>query len=241
VLLSPCLTFLPSQFRCENTNNVTCSCSSSIFLCAGPYHYLKGVQYGCSNAAQPEDIVLALQEDARFTSSFLSHCRAIPEPTKRAYLPVPFKQYNPDVVERGMPPGKPKNVDKKEHSKFTGFWAHTFHEYFCAYQLDVVNALSGPSKIQNTINIYELFLRKQIEPFSGVEPGLFKAYYPEHCEKPVKFETSQVCFRNKIEAMGSKPALGILYITEVIHQKKKHSWKCYVCLYYILFMFTQAT
>nr|CAB3232248.1 Not6 protein [Phallusia mammillata] len=191
----------------------------------GQYDFLKGIHYGAVKSANSKDIIIAVNEEKEFSHQFLVHCRAIAEAGKRVYFPIAFEQYNPDVIEKGMPPGKPKNVNKKDHNKFTGYWSHDAHDSICAYQADFISVLSGATTNQEKPGtwLYDIFLRKGMDVFAAVEPHLFRMHTAKTCDKiKLSADAFQKCFIDKAKTLGSKPALGILYITEIVQKKVKH-------------------
>lgn len=116
-----------------------------------------------------------------------------------------------------MPPGKPKNVYKKDHTKFTGQWAHKDHDTVCGFKSDIFKIYDGSSVTSD--GIYEKFLRNDYETFMAVEPNLYKLNDAVVCEmyNHDKTELSN-CYKSKTQYLGSKPALGILYIKEVLQK-----------------------
>lgn len=187
---------------------------------------MKGIYLGAMKSAYSRDIIIAVNDEKEFSRQFLVHCRAIVEAGKRVYFPIAFGQFDPDVIERGMPPGKPKNVNKKDHDKFTGYWAHDVRDTICAYQVDLVNILSAAQATEQENPgtwIYNIFLRKGVDVFAAIEPNLYRMPVSKTCDKeqlPLKLH--EQCFVDKAKALGSKPALGILYITEIVQKKVKH-------------------
>ena len=158
-----------------------------------------------------------------YKRGLIRRCRSIVMLSQRVYFPIAFSQFNPEIIEKGMPPGKPKDINKKEHNKFTGYWMHDKHDYFCSYQSDLIKILSGLStrNLQNQKNwVYNAFLRNDIEVISAIEPKLYKVKHQRQCStiKP-SLEEYKDCFKSKAKSLGSKPALGILYINEVIQKQ----------------------
>ena len=172
---------------------------------------------------QPTDLILTLEDDMDFETSLLNHCRSVCLEEKRVYFPIPFAEYNSKVFVKGMPPGKPKNLNKKDHNKFTGTWAHESHNNFCAYQSDI-SALLKKSET-NHVNkdgdwIYNSFLEQNYDVVMAVEPNLYKLNR-ESCYsmKPKKQKYAQ-CLKSQALFLGSRPTLGFLHIKEVLQRQK---------------------
>lgn len=176
------------------------------------------------NEAVPSDNILFLiNEDMHFTDVALKHCRSIPIQGKQVYYPVAFGQYDPDIIEKGMPPGKPKDINKRDHSKFTGGWLYDHTNAFCGYRDDFTRVLttlfSTDSNLEGVLPMtYNVFLQTNVAVVNAVEPGLYRRHSTAMCEtKPVLSETEQdYCTTTKASQLGSKPALGIVYLTEIV-------------------------
>lgn len=168
-----------------------------------------------------------------FGQNLLETCRIIPKNQKRVYFPIAFSQYDPDIIERGMPPGKPRNINKLDINKFTGYWTHKVHDFMCMYYDDAVPALNKVLRsVENNAKLfydigseggvcmYDTFLLGNLDVISAVEPDLVRMYHKRTCDKSILSKNDyHQCVQLKAETIGSKPALSILYITE-IEQKK---------------------
>ena len=166
-------------------------------------------------AAHPNDIILTIKEGYSFTKEIFDHCRAICSEGQRVYFPVPFAQFNSEITESGMPPGKVKNVNKKDHTKFTGQWAHQIHDSICGFKSDLLKVYDD-NDILSQQHIYEKFLLKNYETFMAVEPNLFKLNDLSKCQTLKNTIELTKCHKTASQYLGSKPALGILYINEVL-------------------------
>ena len=163
---------------------------------------------------------MVLEDDVTMTDGLLHHCRSICIEKTRVLFAVPFAQFNPKVIEEGMPPGKLKDLNKNDHDKFTGQWAFRSHKNFCAYYTDVSNMLYAAGKTKLEVNgrwVYNDYLNQEYEVVMAVEPNLYKLNHNEKCflTKQVPEEYSQ-CMKHKVLHLGSKPALGVLYIKEIL-------------------------
>nr|NP_001027609.1 Not6 protein [Ciona intestinalis]BAB00632.1 Not6 [Ciona intestinalis] len=199
-----------------------------IYPVEGLYSYFKGVRYGIKKATISTDVVLLATIEAAFTEQLYHHCQANAIPKKRVYFPIAFGQFNPDIIKKGMPPGKPKDVNKRDHNKFTGYWMHDTFDFVCANQADMVGILNNLSSLGRRMGsttealgtkIYDAFLRSDIEVICAVEPGLYRTYGMTCSKGELTDKSYQHCMRTKAMSLGSKPALGILYINEVLQKK----------------------
>lgn len=177
-----------------------------------------------SKSTKSRDIIMLLTEDVVIKQSLINHCKVILKPMQRVYFPVAFGQFNPELVVKGMPPGKSKNIDVFDHNKFTGQWQPYNYDFVCAYSQDLKPALSHLSTVHDTfaekdfgIHLNEQFMRQGIEVVRSVSPGLYKDFSNARCNHDAAFnkENELFCLREKVEGMASKPALGILYLTEI--------------------------
>ena len=154
------------------------------------------------------------------TNELLNHCKSICIEEKRVFFPVPYAQFNSEIVQRGMPPGKPKRTNKKDHNKFLGQWAHILHNNFCAYQRDLSHMLYAANKNLAKFDghwIYNEYLKQEYEVVMAVEPNLYQLNYDEKCLPKKQFiQKHAQCIKYKALHLASKPALGILYIKETL-------------------------
>ena len=177
-----------------------------------------------SESVASDSILLLVNEDMYLTDLTVKHCRSISSEGKRVYFPVAFGQYDPDIIEKGMPPGKPTNVNKMDHTKFTGSWLHDRNNALCAYRSDFMSVLTTLFSIDTTLEgvlplAYNVFLQKNIEVVNAVEPGLYRRHSTAKCSSTDKLSKTdqEHCFNLKASQLGSKPALGILYLTEIVN------------------------
>nr|XP_039249983.1 chondroitin sulfate synthase 1-like [Styela clava] len=196
----------------------------------GDYNFLVGIKEA-ARGVDNNDIILTLNIDMHFGQDLLKTCKLISTPQKRVYFPIAFSQYDPEIIERGMPPGKPKNINKMDINKFTGYWMHKKHNFICAYKEDLTKIVDGvlvsiesaqttdPSKEGGT-DIYNSFLSDNVEVISAVEPDLIRIYRQRSCDRRFMVdEEYNYCFKTAAEMLGSKPTLSILYLTEIALKK----------------------
>uniref|UniRef100_H2YQF0 Hexosyltransferase n=1 Tax=Ciona savignyi TaxID=51511 RepID=H2YQF0_CIOSA len=201
-----------------------------VYPVEGLFSYFNGLRHGLLKATESTDVVLAATIDSAFMEQIYYHCKANAIPQKRVYIPIAFGQFNPDIIVKGMPPGKPKDVNKRDHNKFTGYWMHDTFNVMCANQADLVKILTnlrslgrrtGSSTEELGTQIYNAFLRADFEVISSVEPGLYKTYGVTCSKAELSEKSYKKCRHTKALGLGSKPALGILYINEVLQKKAK--------------------
>jgi len=165
-----------------------------------------------------------MQEDMQITEGFLRHCYALCK-QYQVYFPIVYAKFDADVVERGMPPGKPKNIDKMDHNRYTGTWAYNMRKSVCAQGKDWSKVLQrtnfGYSQNLNFENwVYGRFAQSDFRIVTAVEPNLYIVNRKNQCTnfktQPKKFTK---CVKARSQYYGSKIALGILYITESMSKK----------------------
>ena len=156
---------------------------------------------------------------------FLHHCKALCE--EQVYFPIAFAKFDPDVIEKGMPPGKPKHINKMDHNRYTGSWAHNTRKSVCALGqnwLQVIGRASFSYNKQLKVEdwLYGRFAQTGLRIVTAVEPNLYVVNLKKLCTqfKPFPDELKQ-CVKAKSAHHGSKIALGILYITESMSKKVK--------------------
>ena len=162
-------------------------------------------------------------------TGLFQHCRALCEKEKRAYFPLAFAQFEPEVAEKGMPPGKPKNIDKQDHSRYTGTWEFNKRRSICAYATDwlkVLPKIRRSPKLAETLNfqdwLFRRFKQNNYDIITAVEQYLYIANHKLKCSKLKPHQRDyKKCKNTKSAFYGSKIALGILHITESQQKKVK--------------------
>jgi len=176
-----------------------------------------------------KDIVLLLTEDVIIKQSLVNHCKIFSKPYERVYFPVAFGQFTSDLVIKGMPPGKSKEIDLEDHNKFTGQWLPYNYDFSCAYANDIKSALSHLLTVHNIIEenefgkmLNEQFMKQDIEIIRSVSPGLYKDSKNERCLYDDEYASKykQFCLHEKVMGLASKAALGVLYLTDI--EKKQN-------------------
>lgn len=197
---------------------------------AGDYDFLAALHEAVKHTSG--EIVLTLNLHMYYGTDLLERCRLITVPGKRVYFPTAFSQYDPEMIEQGMPSGKPKNVNKMDITKFTGYWMHGTYEYVCAHHSDLSQAvdklvLSG-ARTTKTISfktdigtsLFDMYLSDGYNVVSCVEPDLRRLFRKLHCN--VRFmpdEEYRHCFKTAAQMLGSKPAMSMIYLTEIAMRK----------------------
>nr|BAF35981.1 noto6 [Molgula tectiformis] len=191
------------------------------------YNFFDGIKQSIEEIEE-NNIILTLKDDIEFNSDAIENCQNLALQNIRVYFPLSFSQFNPKNIEDGMPFGKPKNVDKKSFTKFTGYWMHNMHDFICAYSDDLKSILSkteslvyeeNPNNIfieqsENGDNVYNKFLLANYKVISSVEPGLLRLYNNINCTNIRNKLDRRKCKIQMMETSGSKQELNILYLNE---------------------------
>lgn len=178
---------------------------------------------------KPNDIVMLLDEDVTIKTPFINHCRILLKPQKTVYFPVAFGQFNPKLVVKGMPPGKSKDINIEDHNKFTGQWLPYNYDYSCSFGQDIKAMLSQLFTVHSTpvkkslgLLLNEQFMKQGFEVLRSVSPALYKHSINSKCIYNDHFalNNQEFCLHEKVMGMASKPALGILYLTDIEKRKQ---------------------
>jgi len=178
---------------------------------------------------KPNDIVMILDEDVTIKTPLINHCRILLKPQKTVYFPVAFGQFNPKLVVKGMPPGKSKDINIEDHNKFTGQWLPYNYDYLCSYGQDIKTVMSqlftvhsAPVKKSLGLLLNEQFMKQGFEVIRSVSPALYKHSVSTKCVYNENFasKNKEFCLHEKVMGMASKPALGILYLTDIEKRKQ---------------------
>ncbi|KAI4879949.1 hypothetical protein NFI96_030543, partial [Prochilodus magdalenae] len=97
----------------------------------------RGLDVGAQAWKKGNVLLFFCDLDVHFTSEFLYSCRMNAQPGKRVFYPIPFNQYNPEVIygEHNIPPAEKQLVI----SKSTGFWQDLDFGMTCQYRSDFIN------------------------------------------------------------------------------------------------------
>merc|ERR1712136_384188 len=169
--------YLETRKRIETTSIGLKSDKIRITTHQGSPSYLGEMHHIINEAVPSNNILFIMNEDMVLTDAAIKHCRSIPIEGKQVYYPVAFGQYDPDIIEKGMPPGKPKDVNKLDHTKFTGSWLYDQTNALCAYRNDFTRVLTTLFSTDSTLEgvlpmTYNAFLQANIRVVNAVEPGL---------------------------------------------------------------------
>ena len=133
--------------------------------------------------------------DLVFRREFADRCRANAVLGKRAYFPVMFSQFNPNItyVNRQHP------GTHYYYAKGAGFWRWYSFGPVCAYGKDINNSGGLNTKLlgwgMEDVDLYEKFVkRNDIEIFRAPDPGLVHVYHPHAaCDPNSNDEQQAMC------------------------------------------------
>jgi len=155
---------------------------------------------------------------SNMNSNFLNRCRMNTIQGWQTFFPIPFSQYNPDIVFKKSP--VPENIEVKPT---TGrFDIYSFDEV-CIYKSDYTTAKSNLAasvnvqETQGTISgavdthdVYDLLVKySQLHVFRAVEPQLTRRYLHRNCDIQNGDDIYRRCERSNAEGLASRTQLAM--------------------------------
>ena len=146
--------------------------------------------------------------DLVFRREFADRCRANAVLGKRAYFPVMFSQFNPNItyVNRQHP------GTHYYYAKGAGFWRWYSFGPVCAYGKDINDSGGLNTKLlgwgMEDVDLYEKFVkRNDIEIFRAPDPGLVHVYHPHAaCDSNSNDEQQAMCRAAQADLFSSAAA-----------------------------------
>nr|CAB3230711.1 chondroitin sulfate glucuronyltransferase-like [Phallusia mammillata] len=153
---------------------------------------------------------------ANMNLNFLNRCRMNTIQGWQAFFPIPFSQYNPDIVLKNAP--VPEQIDITPSNGH--FDIYSFDEV-CFYNSDYMGsktkmvASMGDRNTDNTdavetVDIYDMFVKySQLHVFRAVEPQLTRRYIHRNCNSRNGDAIYQRCDRSNAEGLASRTQLAM--------------------------------
>ncbi|KAG9270657.1 chondroitin sulfate N-acetylgalactosaminyltransferase 1-like [Astyanax mexicanus] len=188
----------------------------------------KGLDVGARAWKKSNALLFFCDVDVHFTAEFLHSCRMNTQPGKRVYFPIPFSQYNPDVVygEGSIP-----SIDKQlVISKSTGFWQDFEFGILCQYRSDFINIggfdLSVKTLGKEDLHLYRKYLHSNLMVVRAPSRGLFQMWHEKLCAEDLSTESFKNCIQSKAINQASHSQMGeLLFHKEIdshLHKYKLH-------------------
>lgn len=153
--------------------------------------------------------------NAVLDAEFLNRCRMNSIQKWQAFFPIPFSQYNREIIFKDKP--VPKDIEIKPI--YGHFDSYSFDET-CFYNSDYMAARTklssqGDSKSNSedpmdTMDIYTLLVKySELHIFRAVEPQLKRYYTQRHCDSRSGVNLFQKCERSNAEGLASRTQLAM--------------------------------
>ncbi|XP_072538707.1 chondroitin sulfate N-acetylgalactosaminyltransferase 1-like [Salminus brasiliensis] len=188
----------------------------------------RGLDVGASAWKKSNALLFFCDVDVHFTEEFLHSCRMNAQPGKRVFYPIPFSQYNPDVIygEHNIP-----STDKQlVISKSTGFWQDFGFGMTCQYRSDFINIGGFDPSIKTwgkeDLHLYRKYLHSNIMVVRAPSRGLFHMWHERLCADDLSAESFTTCMQSKAMNEASHSQMGeLLFHREInshLHKYKLH-------------------
>ncbi|KAL9976419.1 hypothetical protein ACROYT_G013718 [Oculina patagonica] len=146
--------------------------------------------------------------DFIFNSDFIDRCRTNAAPSKRAYFPIMFSQFDPELTYNN----KTKPESYFTLNKDAGIWRPYSYEPACIYHQDL-DAVGGfDTSIKGwgleDVDLFEKFVKHtEIEVFRAADPGLIHVYHHVKCSPNLPAREQSLCQGSKASRLASQKSL----------------------------------
>uniref|UniRef100_H2Z5A8 Hexosyltransferase n=1 Tax=Ciona savignyi TaxID=51511 RepID=H2Z5A8_CIOSA len=152
---------------------------------------------------------------ANMNTNFLNRCRMNAIPGWQAFFPIPFSQYNPEIIfKNGQVPDQ---IDIKPNNGH--FDLYSFDEV-CIYNSDYmtsrtkmaasVSTEDSKESLVDTLEVYDVLIKySQLHVFRAVEPHLTRRYVHRNCNHRNGQEIFDRCDRSNAEGLASRTQLAM--------------------------------
>ena len=163
------------------------------------------------------DLLLFIDVDMLYTENFLNRCRSNAIQNTRVFFPIPWSQYNPEIIKKGNPYGKPEIKNLSGISKWTGYWIHYGYGMVCLYKSDFVEFEKIHGWGGEDVEFFKKMVEKEkldgkFQVMHSVEPGLVHKYHERVCDKGLTSDQFRMCVGAMADTLGNKQQLGVLYL-----------------------------
>ena len=173
----------------------------------GPFKRAVALQTGTDYFGD-KSLLYFCDVDLVFRREFADRCRANAMIGKRAYFPVMFSQFNPNITYANKPPPKTHYYYAKE----AGFWRWYSFGPVCVYGKDIKDSGGLNTSLLGwgleDVDLYEKFVkRNDIEIFRAPDPGLVHVYHPHaSCDPDSNEEQKAMCRAAQADLFSSAPS-----------------------------------
>ncbi|XP_078487192.1 chondroitin sulfate glucuronyltransferase-like [Ciona intestinalis] len=165
-----------------------------------------------------ESLFLLTSVAANMNTNFLNRCRMNAIPGWQVFFPIPFSQYNPQIIfQNGQ---VPEQIDIKPSNGH--FDLYSFDEV-CFYNSDYMasrtkmaatvsaeDSKESLSDLVDTLEVYDVMIKySQLHVFRAVEPQLTRRYVHRNCNKKNGQEIFDRCERSNAEGLASRTQLAM--------------------------------
>ena len=166
--------------------------------------------------SKEESIVMLAHVDLLFGKRFLQRCQANAWPGERAYYPVLFSTYNPDIAYGVFKKKVHQIQENYENSNLLhddlGYWLNSDYSVSCQYMSDFrrfSDLFSSNTGHVVGVNRYEMFVKNDVEVIRMPDPDLVQVYHKVTCLKEMGTEQYNACLKTKAMDEASKLEWGL--------------------------------
>eukprot|EP00111_Clytia_hemisphaerica_P023368 TCONS_00068795-protein len=155
-------------------------------------------------------LILLLSHHNHFTVNFLNRCRVNVVTGLQVFFPIPFLEYNPDIVYNG----KQKPAFSEVHTT-TGFWGRDSYQVGCFNNNDYKAARMWKNdfldeNLPNNKTILGVFEGSNLNVFRALDSELHTWYEFENCVSDAKTNKTGCHFKNS-QRLGNRAQLAQVF------------------------------
>ena len=172
-----------------------------------PFSYSHGYDHVAKTLAN-DDLMLLFDHNFYFTPEFLTHCRVLATQGTRAFFPIAFSFYKPELIEQ-YAQRQPKSLISSD----TGFFLRYNYQVVALYRsdYDVIGGFgtTPQGNSNDDVRFIDKVLDTNVYALRALEPYLRRNYKPRSC-KGLETNSYSVCMNSRADSIASKKILGAL-------------------------------
>lgn len=177
----------------------------------GDFSRGRGLMFGARQWKRGNILMFFCDVDIVFDHGFLDRCRWYTGSRKKAYYPILWSFYNPEIIY----------ANKTAHAQLvrtadTGTWRKSGFGMTCQYRDDFFSVGGFDKTIEGwggeDVDLYRKFAKSGIQVMWGVDRGIYHLYHEKQCDPNLSKPQLQNCVKNRARYGGSTLHLGMMVL-----------------------------